>query len=83
MKEAESEAPQTVNTEAKAEVDDRPAPTGDKLKDKYDSLFYRIKKSKEATDINKKHEHYQTAPMLRNFFIERGKFSVKDERLMH
>ncbi|MGI6572807.1 MAG: hypothetical protein ACOX19_05225 [Fermentimonas sp.] len=79
-REATSEIAQPATTESEQEPDDRPAPTGDKLKDKYNSLFYRIKKSKEATDINKKHEHFQIASTMRNFFLERGDFSANDER---
>ncbi|HHU25474.1 MAG TPA: hypothetical protein GXZ56_02490 [Bacteroidales bacterium] len=79
-KEAESETVQPVTTEAEQEPDDRPAPTGDKLKDKYNGLFYRVKKSKEATDIHKKHEQFQIASTMRNFFIERGDFSENDEQ---
>lgn len=83
-KETENAAQQTVKTEAKQdakeELDDRPAPTGDKLKDKYNGLFYRVRKCKEATDIDKKYEHFQTASTLRNFYVERGDFSENDER---
>ncbi|MDI9604504.1 MAG: hypothetical protein QM305_04140 [Bacteroidota bacterium] len=78
--EAESETPQPVSTETEQEPDDRPAPTGDKLKDKYNGLFYNIKKANEATDITKKHEFYQLAATMRSFFTWRGDFSKDDER---
>lgn len=76
----ESESSQAVNAETTQEDNDRPAPTGDKLKDKYNGLFYRIRKYKETTDIKKKYEHFQTASTMRNYFVERGDFSENDER---
>ncbi len=80
--EAEGETVQPVSTETGQEPDDRPAPTGDKLKDKYNGLFHNIKKANEATDITKKHEFYQRAATMRSFFTWRGDFSENDERFV-